>query len=119
MMDAGSVGGRGCRQGRVGDNGYDWAANVNTAVAAAIIAESCRTAHLPLAALQLTPVAAATDSKHPAREHKGAFAAVASSNFCRDKRRNGGHCACGAGHNLAVEVDDEKGKGLGRVRRGG
>ncbi len=104
----------------MGENGYDWAANVNTTVdAAAIIANPSRTAHLPLAVLQLALVAAAANAKHPARDHKGTVAAVAGSDFCGDERRIGGHCACGARHNLAVEVDDEEGKGLERVGMGG
>ncbi len=94
------------------NDGYKWTAHINAAAVGAGYADSRQNARSPLATLQFAHVAAATDAQNPGRNHESSLAAAARNDFRRDKRWNGGHCACGARDNMAVEVNDEKGKWL-------
>ena len=64
-------------------NRYNWTAHVNAAAitAAAVVADSGHDASVPVVALQLTHVAAATDADNPGTNHKGALKAAVSNDF--------------------------------------
>ena len=99
------------------NDGYNGTAHVNAAAVGAGDADSRQNARLPMATLQFAHVAAATDAQNPARNDDSTLAAAVRDDFCCGKRWNGGHCACGARNNLAVEVNDEKSKWLRSIMR--
>lgn len=76
-------------------------------------------AHAPLTTLQIASVAARTHVGRSACNYEGTLATATGNYFCGHKRWNSRHCTGGAVHDPALEVHDEKSKGLARERRRG
>jgi len=75
-------------------------------------------AHVPLTTLQIASVATCTHVGRSARNYEGTLATAAGNYFCGHKRWNSRHCTGGTVHDPALEVHDEKSKGLVRERGG-